>query len=224
MIRSRSRGAWLPLLSGFAVAFAVAGCGGKPPTIAAVEWRLESRPADEGAYESLSAFAWVKAEDGIENIDEVWVVHDESAMGWRLTDSDWIKTPEGSDAWIGGSALAAPDFKPLPRGTWRMIALDASGQRAEREFSVLGSFPSRPTPSLTLSSGSLTASSSWPETLALAFDATGAQAGSVAAPAGSARLEDLFGTDAAGRANEVALYGYDPSQRMGAFSRRVSTR
>jgi hypothetical protein len=217
MRRSRARvAAALPLLLAVAAALVPAGCGGKPPTIAAVEWRLESRPGDEGAYESLSAFAWIKAEDGIENIDEVWVVNDESALGWRLTNADWIKSPEGSDAWIGASALAAPDFKPLPRGKWRMLAIDAAGQRAEREFSVLGDFPSRTVPSLRFSTGSVT--------LVLAFDATGAQAGSAAAPAGNARLEDLLGTDAAARASEVALYGYDPALRMGAFSKRVPTR
>jgi hypothetical protein len=206
-------------------ALAVAGCGGKPPEISVVEWRLETRPAESGpAYESLSVFASLKDENGLDNIVELWVLHDDSALAWKLTNADWIKATEGGDDWIGGSSLTTPELAGMPRGGYRLIAIDAAGQRAEKEFRVSGSFPDKKAPSVSYSGEKLTIGSPWPETLALAFDGTGALIASPEARALASSLSTSFGRDVASRTAEVGAYGYDPSLRMGAFSPRIKTR
>jgi hypothetical protein len=204
----------------------MASCGSKPPEVAAVEWRLESRPgAAGGSYESLTAFGSIKDEDSLDNIEEVWVVNDSSALAWKLTSADWIKAPDGGDTWFGGSALAAPDLGPLPRGAYRLVAVDAAGQSVESPFEVDGAFPSREAPSVSYAKdGRLSIRSDWPETLALAFDATGALLASPPAPKGSATLIEAFGQDAATRAASIGAYGYEPTLKMGAFSARTRTR
>jgi len=206
-------------------ALLASGCGGKLPEVAAVEWRLESRPAESGsAYESLSVFASVKDEDGIDNIDALWVLNDDSALAWKLTNAEWIKVTEGGDTWIGGSSLATPELAGMPRGAYRLVAIDAAGERAEMEFRVTGSFPDRKAPSASYSGDKLAFASTWPETLALAFDGTGALLSSPAAPVKASSLAEAFGQDIAARTAEVGAYGYDPELKMGAFSKRVKTR
>lgn len=208
-----------------AAALGASACGNKLPAVEAVEWRLETRPAAGGpAYESLSVFGSVKDEDGIDNIAEIWILEDDSAYAWKLTDADWVKSTEGGDVWMGASALATPELAAMPRGDYRFVAIDAAGQRAEKAFRVSGGFPDRKTPSVSYSRSRLTIGSSWPETLVLAFDGAGALLASPGAPQGAASLAETLGRDLAARTAQVAAYGYDPELRMGAFSERIRTR
>jgi hypothetical protein len=213
-----------------AAALASAGCGNKLPEIATLEWRLEKRPAPESTsdggsdYESLSVFATIRDDDGLDNVSELWILNDDSALAWKLTDADWIKVAEGSDTWMGASALASPELAGMPRGSYRLVAIDAAGQRTEREFRVSGSFPDKKAPATGFSGDRLAISSSWPETLALAFDGTGVLIASPGALAQASSLAEVFGQDIAARTAEVGAYGYDPALRMGAFSKRAKTR
>lgn len=210
-----------------AAAFSIISCGGKPPEVSAVEWRLETRPSEQGSpFESLSAFGSLKDEYGLDNIEEIWIVHDESAFAWKLTSAEWTKAEEGTDNWIGGSSLATPELGPLPRGKYRFVAIDAAGQKAELPFEITGDFPDKQTPSLSYSSkgGSLSIRSDWTETLALAFDAAGALLGSAAAPDKATTLAELFGEGIVDRIAMVGAYGYEPALKIGTFSPRARTR
>jgi hypothetical protein len=228
--RASARGAALahrvlPAFVTALAALATSACGNKLPAIEAVEWRLESRPAPVGPpYESLSVFASVKDDDGIDDILEIWVLKDDSAYAWKFTDTDWIKATDGGDDWIGASAIATPELASMPRGTYRFVAIDAAGQRAEKDFEVTGGFPDRKAPSLSCAGGILTIDSTWPETLALAFDAAGTLLASPGAPEGPSSLAGAFGSDLAARTVQVGAYGYDPALKMGAFSDRVKAR
>jgi hypothetical protein len=205
----------------------VPSCGIKPPELSSVEWRIESRPSDMGTrYESLSAFASIKDESGLDNIDTIWIVDDDDALAWKLTSADWTKPSQGPSDWIGGSSLAAPDLGPIPRGKYRFVAIDASGQQAELAFAVGGAFPAKKAPEISYSSssGQLSVRSEWTETLVLTFDAAGVFLRSAAAPEKAESLADLLGDDGAERTALVGAYGYEPGSRMGAFSQRIKTR
>jgi hypothetical protein len=216
------------LAAGIALAGAaalLAGCGDEPPSVLAVEFRLEARPLAQGQrYESLSAFASVKggAADGA--VEELWIVDDASALAWKLTADDWIKSAEGPDAWIGGAPLAMNDFSPLARGAYRAVAIDLAGRRAERSFTLAGEFPDRPSPTITVDSRGAAVVSSWPETLIVAYDGAGELAGSAVAPTSRAPLASVLGPVAGPKAVEVAAYGYDPAIRMGAYSERAAVK
>lgn len=209
-------------ISTAAVAALFIGCGNSAPEIAAVEWRLEARPDAQGkSYESLSAFASLKHGDGIDSIDTLWIVNDASGLAWKLDPDGWEKTIEGSDTWIGGSDLATQDFAALPRGEYRFVATDIAGQKTEKSFKVSGSFPGWGPPSISISDRRLSIGSSWPETLAVAYDGVGDLIASTAAPRQPSGLEDNFGADVGSRVAEVAAYGYAPELHMGSFSKRV---
>jgi hypothetical protein len=218
------RGSTLALLAALAVTLPAIGCGVKPPELSTVECRIESRPSDKAAYESLSVFSIVKDEDGLDNIVELWIVNDASALCWKLTSANWTKAVEGGDTWIGASNLAEADFSPLPRGSYRLVAIDAAGQRAEQKFEISGNFPDKEAPDLSYAGGELTIRSDWAETLALAFDGTAALIASPGAFLGKESLATAFGQDIAARTAWVGAYGYDPTLKMGAFSKRVKTR
>lgn len=236
--RSRSVvAAIFSLAAAFALPFAVTltlnSCGSKPPEIAAVEWRLEARPRPlvvqkgapaYGSYESLSVFGSIKDEAGMDNISELWIVNDASCLAWKLTDADWTKTSSGSDIWIGSATLATPELGSLPRGDYRMIAIDAAGTQAEHGFTVVGKFPEKGPPRVAYGKGALSIHSTWPETLILAFDGSGALITSIAAPTADSSLPDEFGKDIALRTAVIGAYGYDPTLKMGSFSRRITIR
>ncbi len=208
-----------------ALSLALLGCGNKLPEIAALEWRLETRPAEGGPdYESLSVFVSIRSNEGLENLSELWVLNDDAALAWKLTDATWIKAAEGGDTWVGGSALAAPELAGLPRGLYRCVAIDGAGQRTEKEFRVSGSFPDMRAPTASYSGALLSVSSAWPETLVLAFDGTGALIASPPAPSRPSPLGTALNPDIAARAAELGAYGYDPALRMGAFSKRIKIR
>jgi hypothetical protein len=211
-----------PLLA--ALALFTTSCGGKAPEILAVEWRLEQRPSTAGAYESLSVFASIKDEDGIEDIEKLWVVEDSEELAWPMTSADWTKKTDGADEWIGAAGFARNDYAPIPRGEYRFLAYDAAGERIEKSFSVEGTFPALAAPELRVENGKISARSSWPETLVLAYDGTGALIASVPAPASPQSPEELFGEDLGGRTSEAAAYGYDPTLKMGAYSWQKKTR
>jgi hypothetical protein len=202
----------------------VCSCGGKAPEIALVEWRLELRPSKDGAYESLSAFASIRDDDGIEDIAELFLVNDAEAYAWPLTNADWTKRREGADDWIGAAGFVRPDFGPMPRGEYRIVAIDAAGESVERAFTVEGAFPSLAAPELTYERGAASLRSSWPETLILGYDATGALVAQAAWIGKAETLADLYGEEPAARVAEIAAYGYDPARRMGAYSWKRKTR
>ncbi len=214
----------LAALLAAALSAALLSCGGKPPEIAAVEWRIELRPSAAGPYESLSAFASIKDEDGSEDISSLWIVDDEDFLAWPLTDADWTRRKEGADEWLGAAGLARQDFGPMPRGDYRFVAIDAAGERVERSFRVAGAFPDLPAPELAFEGGTVRVRTSWPETLVLGYDGTGALAGQVAWIGSPESLADLFGPELGARIVEAAAYGYDPSRRMGAYSAKRKTR
>lgn len=126
---------------------ALLSCGGEPPELRAVEWRLELRPAEGGAYESLSVFANIRDSDGIEDIEALWLVADGAELSWTIDDAKWLRRDEGGETWMGAAGLAMGDYGSLPRGDYRLVAADLAGRRAERRFTLeaTGALPPLPT-------------------------------------------------------------------------------
>ena len=121
-------------------------CGGEPPELRAVEWRLELRPTGTGSYESLSVFANIRDSDGIEDIEALWLVADGAELSWTIDDANWLRRDEGGETWIGAAGLAMGDYGNLPRGDYRLVAADLAGRRAERRFTLeaTGALPPLP--------------------------------------------------------------------------------
>lgn len=213
-----SRGPCAFSLAVLGLAMGLASCGGEAPEVLTLDWRLEQRPREGGSYESLSVFANVHDFDGPEDIESLTVSQDSSGLSWTLDDTNWLVRKEGDDSWLGGSDLAMADRKILPRGEYRVVATDLSGQRAERSFLLSGD-PSKPgSPSIALTGGLARVDSDWPETLLLAYDATATLILARPVGRGELDLEGLLAGPSAGRAASIAVYGYDSQRHCGAFS------
>jgi hypothetical protein len=213
-------------LAALCLAIALGSCGTKAPSLATVECRVDNRPlpGEEGSYESLSVFGCVRGDDGLDSLSELWITNDDAALAWKLDGGDWTKVKEGGDTWIGATALASPDFKTLPRGDYKLILVDLAGQRAEKGFSMAEESPKKEAPALSRSGNAFSIVSAWPENLVLGFDAAGTLIASPGAAGGTRSLASVFGQEIAGRVATVGAYGYDPSLRAGAYSRRISAR
>ncbi|HUW41191.1 MAG TPA: hypothetical protein VMV90_09255 [Rectinemataceae bacterium] len=207
-----------------AAGLAAASCGGKAPELPAVEYRIEMRPSPAGAYESLSVFADVKDQNGSGDIVELRIVEDEARLIWKLSEANWTRKTDGGDTWIGAADLVRSDYSVLPRGEYRVMAIDAAGESVERGFKVEGGFPERAPPSISCAGGKLRTTSAWPETLVLAYDAAGLLLASRPAPSGEASVEEVFGGGIAAKIRELAAYGYDPGARAGYYSQRTDAR
>ncbi len=200
------------------------GCGGKPPEMPAVEWRLEQRQSKAGPHEGLWVFASVKDSEGLEDIDALYVVNDAAGLDWKLTNANWTKRVEGADTWIGAAGLAMNDYGPIPRGDYRAVSVTAAGEQAEKSFRVDGDFPSLPPPAIVVSKTAISLRSSWPETLLLGFDGTGTLIGSSAWTGSPENLAEFFGSDIAARISGLQAYGYEPNRHMGSYSERMAVR
>ena len=211
----------MPIVA-LAVGMLVLGCGGKAPELPAVEWRIEMRPSHEGAYESLSVFGDVKDSNGPEDIVELWIIQDDDRLAWRLTNSTWTERTEGGDTWIGAADLIRNDYSAFTRGDYRVMVIDAAGDRTERSFRIEGGFPPYGPPTITNTDGKLRIGSAWPETLVLAFDAAGFLVASKPVPPEGSSIEALFGHDTASKIHELAAYGYDPITHAGYYSWRIA--
>jgi len=90
-------------------------------------------------YETLTLFARVSDADGLEDLDGLYVMNDQSQLFWRLTPETWVVDRSASGTWIGSTALAMPEDEPLPAGAYRVIVQDIAGQTAEITFRIAGS-------------------------------------------------------------------------------------
>jgi hypothetical protein len=196
-------------------------CGVEPPKLISVEWRLEQRPATEGAWESLSVFANLGSGDPERDIESIAVVNDASGLSWKLQDGSWTLRKEGGDTWLGGAGLAGDGYAPLPRGEYRVVATDLGGQRSESTFTVTGAFSKTPLPSVRVNAGKVRVDSAWPETLLLAYDGAGSLVNAKEVGTGEQALAGLFKPAVLERAVSFAAYGYDPKQHFGAYSWRT---
>jgi hypothetical protein len=85
--------------------------------------------------ERFSFFVLSRDNDGIEDLDELWLYHDWDGLSWRLTSGDWISQIVDGNTGIGTRAISMVDNSPLPRGQFRAVLVDKGGSRSERFIS-----------------------------------------------------------------------------------------
>jgi hypothetical protein len=91
-----------------------------------------------------------------------------------LKSSDWITFTEGDKTWIGSRNIAIGEGETLPRGQFRAVLVNKGGERSERNFSFdAPEEPRFPFPSLQVSEGRYTVSSSYPVNRLVFYDREG---------------------------------------------------
>lgn len=133
----------------------------------------ESAASGTGINEYLSFFCMVRDEDGIIDLEELWLVNDSEELYWHLDSSQWLWIEHSGENWLGSHELRMPNGAPFPAGSWRVLLSDKAGERAERSFilKIPSSWPEAP--NLLIEGDTYTLQSSWARHQLIAYDEGG---------------------------------------------------
>ena len=119
------------------------GCGGTPPDILSLYWRLNLQfpprvGGSEGATgsEALSVFIQPWDEDGIEDLDTLYLRQLDADLFWVLDSSQWQSYSSSGIIWIGSNQFSSGYLGKLPRGNYLIELYDKAGERTQRFFSM----------------------------------------------------------------------------------------
>lgn len=218
---STGRSITMIMFAGLALA---AGCSVSPPEVMSIGAHLVvvATDPDGGKDERLSLFASVSDEDGVDDIEYLYVVHDEEELSWSLTLDEWQRSDEGASIWIGSNSLDAPGLI-VPRGAYRVILVDKAGERAERIFLLNAPVTSGyKVPALRLSGTDVALDSAYSTNTAFFFDSGGNVVMTVPISKGTTSLDALWpkGRWRSG-SDFIAAYGYDAKAETGFFSWKI---
>ena len=124
------------------------GCETSAPELYELQWLLvdyDDREL-ERRYERLSVFVRAADADGLEDLDELYVIHDGGELFWRATAETWTRDERDGATWIGAASLAMPGEQPFPAGEYRVLLVDAGGERDYSRFVIPEQRRSTPLP------------------------------------------------------------------------------
>ena len=125
------------LLAAALVLFAVlGGCETSAPELYELQWLLvdfDDREL-ERRYERLSVFVRAADADGLDDLGELYVIHDGEELFWQATADTWTRDERDGATWIGVTSLAMPGEQPFPAGAYRVLLIDAGGERDAARF------------------------------------------------------------------------------------------
>jgi hypothetical protein len=165
--------------------------------------------------ERFSFFVLPRDNDGIEDLEELWLYHDWEGLSWSLTSKNWISQTVDGNTWIGSRAISMVDNSPLPRGLFRAVLVDKGGSRTERLISFDVPSQEREFPYLAVNGNSYRIVSLYPEQNLLVYDNEGSYLLTVSPPAAEGNLSDL-GLPA--QAESISLWARDAARSVSAFT------
>ncbi|HUX21072.1 MAG TPA: hypothetical protein VMW69_07510 [Spirochaetia bacterium] len=121
-----------------AVLLLAASCSTSPPKIAQTFWQLNlvRNPATDRSHESLSLFLHVTDDNGLNDLDLIYLINDATELYWRLQPSNWQVLDENGEQWVGSNSIEMPDLSALPRGGYRVLLSNLAGERVTDDIFV----------------------------------------------------------------------------------------
>ena len=172
--------------------------------------------------ERLSFFILPHDDDGIEDLEDLWLYHDWEGLSWHLSGKDWVKETVGGDTWIGSRAIAMDESGTLPRGQFRAVLADKGGNRAERLLTFdVPPDRERPFPHLSVTGDQYSIDSTYPEQNLLVYDNEGNYLSTVTPLSRQGALSAL---GLPSQAESLALWARDPALSVSAFTDIVPLR
>jgi hypothetical protein len=203
--------------------FCLLSCLIKPPEIVNTSIRLIVSPNGESSREeSLSFFANINDPDGIDHIEFIYIVHDESELSWKLDRETWIQIEDEDTFYFGTNGFSTQNGI-MPRGQYRIIAIDKAGEKCESVFTLSAPDTSSfKLPSAYCTNNILTVDSPYPSNTAIFLDAGGNVSRTVPVSAGANNLDalssDLFWRQSV---DYLILFAIDPSSEIGLLSWKI---
>jgi hypothetical protein len=129
---------------------------------------------NEKPQERFSFFIIPEDEDGVENLEELYLYHDREKLRWHITSDDWVTYVHEGVTWIGTRSITVGEDEQLPRGQFRAVLVNKGGEKSERNFSFdAPADPRFPFPTLVISGGRYTVSSAYPSNRLICYDEQG---------------------------------------------------
>ena len=216
------RHARLPFLTAVAALWFMVSCSQAAPEI--IRGSLELVYYENGGNhaERYTFFILPRDDDGVEDLEELWLYHDWEGLSWHLTSKEWTKELVGSDTWIGTRAVAMEDRSALPRGQFRAVLIDKGGNRTERLFSFdTPADQERPFPFLAVTENRYRIESRYPQQNLLVYDNEGNYLLTVQPPSPEGNLSEL---GLPSQAESLSLWARDPARSVSAITDIVPLR
>ena len=197
-------------------------CSREEPKILYGFMELVYYPGRTRPEERYSFFILPEDDDGIENLDELYLYHDREGLRWLLSSEDWIRYDEDGKTWIGSRHISMLSGVPLPRGQYRAVLVNKGGERTERRFAFDGPVDSSyPFPSFSVSGGVYRVNSRYPVNRLLCYDQEGKIIQSVMITETEGSIRDL---QLSANVKTSALWAENPEHRISALTEAVELR
>ncbi|MCL2229714.1 MAG: hypothetical protein FWC01_03635 [Treponema sp.] len=201
-----------PIFAGIVLIFSVS-CSNSKPEITFGFIKLILYQTEDGYREQYSFFILPEDEEGMENLDEFYLYHDREQLRWKVKNDEWLRSAHDGKEWIGTRSIAASEGN-LPRGVFRAVLVNKSGESSERTFTFDGNVRFQ-FPELEIINGVYTIKSNWPVNRLVCYDASGnyaytANIDSLTGNLSNLRLPSSVST--------VALWTEDEENQCSAFT------
>jgi len=202
-----------------AAALVLASCSRTVPEITYGFIQLVLYQTETVPQENYSFFIIPEDDDGLENLEEIFLFHDKDQLRWHIKSDEWITYAEDGKTWIGTRSIAVKEGR-LPRGVYRAVLVNKGGEKGERSFTYDGEVR-YPFPELEISGGNYTVKSQWPVNRLVCYDRNGAYYSTVdlASLSGSVAQLNLHIS-----VRTVALWAEDTAHFCSAYTNVVSIR
>jgi len=171
---------------------------------------------DSGPQEHFSFFIIPEDDDGLDNLDELYLYHDREQLVWKFKSDEWISYAQDGKTWIGTRSISGMN-NSLPGGVYRAVLVNKGGEKAERNF-TFDSTVRYPFPELEISDGVYTVRSVWPSNSLVCYDRSGKYLSTVALTSLSGSVSQLrLSSDA----RTAALWAEDEDNFCSAFTNVV---
>jgi hypothetical protein len=172
---------------------------------------------DDGTREHFSFFIIPHDDDGLENLDELFLYNDREQLRWQIRSDEWISYTQDGRNWIGTRSITSRDGS-LPRGVYRAVLINKGGERTERIFTFDGN--ARYTfPEIIIENGVYTVRSEWPVNRLIGYDSSGNYSITITPSSMSGRVSEL---NLPANVRTVALWAEDENSFCSAFTNVVS--
>ena len=197
-------------------AFSFFSCSRAEPIIHFGFIELILHPGSAGPVERYSFFILPEDDDGLENLDELFLYHDREGLRWHFTYNDWITHEEDGITWIGSRSIAMHNNAPLPRGLYRAVLVNFGGESTERLFAFdVPQTPRHQFPDLSIDDGFFRIESTFPVNHLIGYNVSGEPIQTIIVTEREGEIRNLRLHLAV---RSVALWADDPMYRTSALT------
>jgi hypothetical protein len=197
-------------------------CSRSEPTISYGFIALVYYQDKTGPQERFSFFIIPEDDDGIENLEELYLFHDREQLRWLIKSDDWVSYTQDGKTWIGSRSIAIGEDETLPRGQYRAVLVNKGGESSERNFSFDAPEEARfPFPAIEIAEGRYTVNSAYPENRLVCYDEQGSFVSIVSLSSLSGSLVEA---GVPSHTKTAALWADDPLYFTSAFTDAAAIR